>query len=323
MSRGLLGRLVVLGTAALVACGSDFTSGDGGGGAAPGGSGGTSTSSGSGGSTTSSGTGGGSDCPDDTLPVPPIPDQWSGPTKIVGASSPGSLPGCPFEGLTLHDDLQFEGATCGCTCGNLGCQATIGHYNNYACSGTPVATDPLTNPCNPFNAGGSSAKWWSTPVCPANPVKELPEVGWANHLRACAIFESGSENASCAPAPTDPFQSALCIVREGGSHSCPPGYEDRLELFYDVNDTRDCTTGCECLPGTAQCGAAVHTHSASNCIQGSVMDTWAEDNCLTSLTFPAVSYVALSSDGACAPTEVQATGTVTPTNPFTVCCTPQ
>ncbi|MBW2454330.1 MAG: hypothetical protein JRI68_07460 [Deltaproteobacteria bacterium] len=315
---------MVWGAVALVACGSDFTSGSGGGGAAPGGSGGTSTSSGSGGSATSTGTGGGGECPPDTIPVPPFPEAWSGPAKIAPAGGSDPLPGCDgLEAWTLHSGIDFDDAICACVCGSPVCQATIGYYaNDNNCQGTPAATDAAPVGCTNVNPSGAVAKWWASPTCAPNGTEELPEVGWESHLQACALFSEGAEE-SCAPAPAAPFSTVLCVVREGDGHNCPAGYEDRLVLYSDSHDTRGCTPDCTCSADYVQCGDALHVYSDPNCGNGGTMGAWAEDNCITSLTFNSVSYVATTTVGTCTKASVEATGTVTPTNPFTVCCTPK
>ncbi len=313
MSRSLLGHLVVGGAVALVACGSDFTSGSGGGGAGPGGSGGATS--------TSSGAGGGGDCPPNTIPIPPIPNDWTGPIQKVGGSSPVGLPSC--SGLTewtLHSGLEFEDAACTCECGTPECQATIS-YHATSCTGAVIGTDQVFPPCSPINPVGAAGTWESSAACEASVATVLPEVSWQHHLRACAVFEDGSED-SCAPPPHDPFSTALCILREGHGQQCPDGYPDRLELFEDYQEGRNCPAACECSTQTILCSATVEPHSGSNCQDPGTVVGWQAGNCITSMPFSSVEYDGSPLGGACQPPELEGTGMATERNPFTVCCTP-
>lgn len=255
------------------------------------------------------------------IPIPPIPDEWSGPAKIAGASSTGSLPGCPFEALTRHSGLHFDPPVCDCECHDPQCHATIGFYNANNCEGTPATPQVVSVGCTGFTALGGMAKWATTAGCAPNGIEEISAPSWANHLRACAIFATDSTEETCAPAPAAPFQPALCISREGAGHPCPPGYENGMELYYDYQDTRDCAPDCTCTAGAVQCEDSLQIHSTANC-QGGTVSNWQEGNCITSLSFPAVSYLVGSVGGSCAKSNPQAVGTVTATNPLTLCCTP-
>jgi hypothetical protein len=241
---------------------------------------------------------------------------------MAPGSSLEQLPGCgSFETLTLHDGLGFDEPSCDCGCGPPVCEATIGYYGNNTCTGSPSSAQGVSTGCAQLTSNGAAAKWASTAECAPITTKDIPDPTWQNHLRLCSIFAAGSADDSCAPAPTDPFQPPLCIVREGAGHTCPPGYDDVIELYYDYNDTRDCTPECSCSAGMVECSGALHTHSTANCTGGTATP-WAEANCITSFSFAAVSYVLSSTGGSCTSNSAEGIGTVTATNPFTVCCTP-
>ncbi|RLB57626.1 MAG: hypothetical protein DRI90_17780, partial [Deltaproteobacteria bacterium] len=124
---------------------------------------------------------------------------------------------------------------------------------------------------------------------------------------------------ACAPAPAPPFEPSLCITRRG-THGCPEGYQEKTTLFSSWEEGRTCNGECTCATGLAHCSGALEIFQASACA-GSTASVWQADTCITSLTFASASYAATTDDG-CIASSLGTSGTVTPSEIFTICCTP-
>jgi len=132
------------------------------------------------------------------------------------------------------------------------------------------------------------------------------------------------------PAAGFPFQPQACIVATGDI-ACPAAapysvYSVRTVYYSAVTDTRDCAA-CTCgAPSGVDCNANAHvqTWDKNNCGGGMLDDFSPLPETCKGVDGATVSVKLITSPkgGSCLASMGQATGTATPVNPTTICCTP-
>jgi hypothetical protein len=116
---------------------------------------------------------------------------------------------------------------------------------------------------------------------------------------------------------------AVCIMRLG-DEVCPPGYPDKTLLYSSFDDGRTCSA-CSCAPGAVTCEGQIELWTTSTSCAGAPGYTVESANVCTSPLMATVDgsfrYTALGvTAGACTPSGGASGGSVTPTDPITVCC---
>ena len=303
----------------------------------------TGGSSGSGGST------GAFVCPDATsrcvLPV----EGWEGPIAVRSAPWPAERLACEgaYADVAFAGAMDFDAGAHQCTCActppeEVVCSGTVTLvvYDDAACS-EPTSTEALSGTAcvdvdntsltgayvslhNNLSSGG-------TDRCTPDLAAEIGPVTFAEALLGCdgaEVGDSGCEEGElCVPRPEAPFESALCIWREGDA-LCPIGsaFSSRRLTYGDFEDDRACGD-CGCGFPLGDClGAEVNLFSSSDC-DGLVMI--ADDDCNPGpaggvlLSGAQVATPGTYSDDVACPVvadEELETGSAAPIEPVTVCC---
>jgi hypothetical protein len=126
---------------------------------------------------------------------------------------------------------------------------------------------------------------------------------------------------------TPPAPFAKVCVFQAGATTCPAGAYSVASVFYGgVSDSRACS-GCSCgtPAGTSCTGAQVQGFSVNTGTCGGTAVTISSGPCETvGVTIEGEEEITAptANNGTCTPSGGQASGTVTPATPTTVCCTP-
>ena len=250
-------------------------SGDAGAAAGPGEEGGASGASGASGAAGSDdgGTGGTAPapvpCPVESC-VPKAPTDWQGPVALWDdvAGSLNPLPSCP-EGYAKPADLHhginqpMDGCKCSCAAKGQSCSTntTLFLYEDQKCEAMPpcaTVSAPSSLMCNAvsgcIHSGGSMKAGIPTPSggsCEPAVSAKAP-ASWQYDSRVCeATFANLCEDRRqvCAPRPTSPYSSKLCVMNVFGEGdplpACPAEYPSRKVLNRSFADNRQCSA-CTC-----------------------------------------------------------------------------
>lgn len=279
--------------------------------------------------------------------VAEAPSGWDGPFALfdgLAASAPQCTNSAPS--LKANADLvPAPAAACGaCTCtaqnatcsgvhvdgakGN--CQSCAQNFGSLA-PGVCYNYSYGTLICDGFNAGafyfGTStvAKGTCTPDV-AKPTPMKTAVQWNRVELGCQVFAAKVDCDSgfvCQPVPKPPFAKGMCIQKQGDLPACPGApYTQRFLFYQSANDTRDCgACGCGMAPDPLACTATVTTSTTDGtCQTGTVI------NSLPGCSADYPGYAKLDAKPPAKPTcpanGGAPTGSVTPSNPVTVCCMP-
>ena len=142
-------------------------------------------------------------------------------------------------------------------------------------------------------------------------------------LTATALGGCGA-SAICAPPATGQLDQKLCIYRVG-TFACPAG-SFSASTTYDSSlvDTRACTS-CSCTLAAGGCGTLTGTwYSGADC-SGNVVSTLSVGPTNPGCAVSTDGRTSVRFDGApaaCSPSGGAVTGSVTASNPVTVCCEP-
>ena len=272
------------------------------------------------------------------------PAGWSGPVDLFDADV-GAPPACAAPYATLAFDGTADPiappATCGCTCsppstascGNVTVSFFFDSSCKNPCAGSPVTVTPggaCVTGCPGALTMRASLPTATGGTCAGNASTSLPPIGWGHTARACAAPMSDAPGgcgagALCVARPTTPSPSVLCVWRSGDV-ACPGApYSVRSVYFTGVNDTRACTA-CTCdAPGGLTCAASqISTYADGECPSNPAGSIVGDGGCVSAPGSTSVVRAGPSSPSGsgCTPNPVSATGTVVPTGPTTVCCTP-
>lgn len=272
--------------------------------------------------------------------APIAPAGWQGPLSFWTGSS--TAPPCANFYLPFFDGgtgLSAGAAQCSCSCnppsgatcgsvsvqfGTGGCTSGCGSVN--VAPGVCTSVQTITTGCGSGVGATISGSTATGGACRPDASVVLPAVQWATQAVACE--PSGQSPAGCAageqcvPAPTAPFQG-FCIVKPG-SNTCPSPFTNTHLFYADFAEGRGCSP-CTCAaPTGVDCNAGAHAA------------TWGNPNCggtigpdltplpvaCTSVTAKSIQVDTAPDGGACAPDGGTATGSASPQNLTTVCCTP-
>lgn len=230
----------------------------------------------------------------------------------------------------LSCSLPGSYAYSGAACGNA-VQGSAGFDTRAPCVGTGFGKaqsvwngDPNVIGTPHFNASWTCKASGGTP--------SLGPITWAAVGIGCAQpFPKVSGCAStetCAPIPSSPYQSRLCIS-SSGDIACPAATYVKKTLYYTgATDGRTCTA-CACSSAaTVSCSGTVAFYDDPNCATSPVFtsSTFVSDFTCHAVTFTNSSLIDVSYSGtpSCGvpSTAGQPSGSIVPTNPVTVCCTP-
>jgi hypothetical protein len=322
--------LLVVAGSVLVACGTEFTGSDGGGGTTASGTGGTGTGgTGTGGTaSSSSGIGGsGAGCEQPEVPVPVVPSGWIGPAVIATADT-DALPACPpgaLDNPVVKGELSSPPLDCQCLCGTphaTACAVSLNAYN-VSCSGSAVHTFNLDhNSCVPLTnvtVNTLRLRWQTTTpgesACEASAgTPTITEPIWHKYVQVCPMPKE-----PCLDPPPGSFVAAFCIYQEGET-DCPTGpYAMRSVYHTGYEDGRSCADDCGCSGASVTCEGTVNLYGDQAC--GDSAETLAAGVCgQPANPVAAVEYVA-SPSGGCTATGGATEGGVEATGPVTFCCT--
>jgi hypothetical protein len=279
--------------------------------------------------------------------VASVPSGWSGPIALAEATGapPASIAPCaaPY-GATAYDgnaDPSAPAAQCDCTCGgatSVQCAApVVDLFSDSACSSACASAPVTPGVCAGVSTAGCGAAVYArarAPMmsggsCAPQPTSKVPPMQWERVARACALpapaTQGGCEGSFvCAPAPSPPFSGHLCVAMTG-DQSCPNGsaYAVRHVYYGGATDGRGCST-CACgAPGGGSCSGSFTTYNASGCaLETKTFLLSPTCDSVQIATASVEATVAGPGDSGCAPSMVQATGALVPTQPTTVCCLP-
>ena len=248
---------------------------------------------------------------------------------VVGTTlNPISLCPTSYSSLEVINSGLTAAANCssGCTCG-VTCFTQLYRFNN--------ASDCSTDNENQFAiVNTSSCASWSTwnnsldvhmlfspTQCSQGGTPVLPTVSWGSSSRVCSTTQTGGGCTAgniCVPATPGP----KCEVASG-SHSCDTGYNAVAGPWYlNYSDTRQCS--CSCGAPAGNCGSNVTLYTDSNCTSGATaFAANAQNNIFCPAGGPFSSgKIAITPPTCGGPTYNPETGSLTPTNLQTLCCTP-
>ncbi len=272
------------------------------------------------------------------------PSGWIGPAVMWTGSYPAAaVPDCPVGYATAVDG--FEGLAsspdaCGCECRASGqtCSGSATLYTGTNCAKSCVTVALSSNACTALVCpmGGAAGSWQVTgPVStggacsPTVTPKSGGPPSWQTTVRVCAHagpvdVPGGCVNGEqCLPKPTAPYGSSLCVYQPGVQTACPAPYDASPRptvVFESFTDGRGCgACTCSAAPTAASCAGGVALHSQSTC--GETRPSSAP-GCMTfNLSPVAVQANYALTAGTCSVTGMPApTGTVTPSNAYSVCC---
>lgn len=267
-----------------------------------------------------------SDCTPTTMCVPEatygtaIDDQKDRPAEFTGGSS------------TMHGKLDGGNGCSGCDC--ISADPECGPYtvtlsnsqDNCATPGTVVANLTLYQFKTSCSGQSVPAPWnyisfKGTPTfnCTNTGTPTLSAPKWTDSSKFCAASATGSGCGAgelCVPKAT----GSACLLASG-SQECPAPFPKKRSLYTTYMDTRACF--CDCKTHGGDCSQiSLHASGASDC---SAMIDVRNDASFCAGQGAAYSAISYSFSGAWSPaTTCEASdimkGTLTPTDPQTLCC---
>lgn len=279
------------------------------------------------------------------------PAGWTGPFGLYEGNL-ASAPSCGAvtQVLTAYSGLAgVTAATCpACTCDaatGTGCAKVPIEGARGGCFGTGTGNgglltsgaceywsygtliDPDGYAANGVKVGKPAVTGGSCAPTVAKPTPSKPGYTWNMTAIACTTQVPSTSGCTagrvCSKTPEPPFNAKLCIAKDGDIAGCPGApYSNRALYYKAASDTRDCGT-CGCgAPNAAQCDVTALS-SADNCATARSAGT-----CLyrANGTDPDTAYylkaTATPPTVTCPASGGAPTGTVTPSNPVTICCEP-
>jgi hypothetical protein len=287
--------------------------------------------------------------------VPEIPAGWQGPLVVVDGEAYGACDALTGYGLAegFTGGQQAEGdLTCACDCSEptgVECGNKVTHrvYGGDACTGAVV--DSFERSSADCSAGGvlSMLRLKMTVAAPTLSCAEgvYPEAppesaAWSATVRGCMgsfTTEHCAESGTvCVELPPSAANGDLCVMREEET-TCPAGYPARTVYYRDYDDRRRCPTEpCACDAQAGVCEASFSLFSSASCqeppLEGTLTVRSDESTvCLAESdevpegewSYQLTGIEPLPGSSTCVAgvdTTVDATGTVEPTSPVTVCC---
>jgi hypothetical protein len=294
-------------------------------------------------------------CTGQCSPFPP--DVWTGPV-LLGTGGALGAPACPDNALADIFDGHANPITdalcgaCSCTPPSGACAppATI-TASSAACDGDGGVPTPFDPPsvwdggCT-TNDAVDAGELCTAPSCivsltigplmltesgctPVQAPSPSEDPGWSTYARGCRGDTFGlCENLAdtCGPAAAAGFQ--VCVLHEGDV-DCPSGspYSMKSVFYQGYDDTLACSP-CTCASTVGACSARLSVYSDGACGTLLAADPIGslQPQCIPLDIQPSTALASKSLDtlaytpGTCEPSGGVATGSLTPTAPFTFCC---
>lgn len=279
--------------------------------------------------------------------VPPVPDDWSGPTVVFLAPNDPTLPDCEpdwqerFEGgrgLLPSQDDSCTDCQCGAPSGGQCSGPSVDVWNASNCSGSPndtVSMDQGEGTCHDLGVGTyqgvySDGIFATGSSCTLSGGALVP-TSWTEEAVACSGAETGGGCAQgddlCVRRPTGDFEQSACVLQEG-EHDCPSGsaYSVQRVVYRGLDDSRQCTP-CSCGMNTdlPTCDGTLTVYTNDTCSQGAEVVDMGGMGCTSDPSgFRTANYSVSSgpSGGSCDSSGGSLSGAATPTEPLTLCCLP-
>jgi hypothetical protein len=264
------------------------------------------------------------------------------------ASCPSCACDSPNGTVCSVDLVFFTSATCGSgSCWGYGPQVGCGDPGSPtpAITKTAGACSFLPTLLSNDGSGARGAAFTNVQVTggacnsSSSGTKNIPAPSWDETVRVCGGAPNtgkGCGASVCLPRPQSPFQSKICIAKDG-DNPCPSGpFSDKLVFHKSFTDNRDCSTcGCGLVSG-GTCNATIElftddfcasnkdTLNVQNQCVGITIDPDPEPNPPPPSVGPADTRSAIvtgtPSGGSCTISGGQITGAATPAQPVTLCC---
>jgi len=278
------------------------------------------------------------------------PEGWIGPVILYLGADPE--PACPssMRNSALHANADLgaaDPAQCSCSCDVIGTTCT-GSYTLQKFSEMGCASGTCGAPSQPMELGtcysyiqvtcsqidtAPVVAWYaninatSNASCSALDNSVVPPAPtWATTVLGCGSLSLGPGGCSagdvCVDQPGSPFSQGACVFQRG-DQPCPAGrYTERTLVFGGMDDTRACTS-CSCNgPTGGSCQGSITMKSGAGCT-GTTLGTGSVPGCVDKPLGSGYVIATANTVGAtCQPNGGAPMGSVTPTEPTTVCCTP-
>lgn len=291
--------------------------------------------------------------------VDAAPAGWTGFVALF-QGMPAAEPACPaaFPSVSPYkgNDMPSAPFTCGaCSCGAPTGQTCdlpdLLQVMNAPCGQMATSVAPLPVPANWTGTCYGPSGWPAGQTCNGSPCNSsvmapkatvtggscpasggapnLMPVTWSVLGKACgdAPMGGGCGAGVCQPKAAAPFEPGLCIYK-ASDNACPAGAFSQKHVFYEgADDTRACGA-CSCnTPQGSACDATISVYTdAGNNQCNTVGATFQAGGCGNLSGNPAVkgrkATISAPMGGSCTPGVAIPSGTVTPTNATTFCCTP-
>jgi hypothetical protein len=262
---------------------------------------------------------------------------------LLYSGPPDQAPSCPApitnNVFSAHGDVVQDPAQCStCTVGdpyNFWCFAEIAAYPDATCSSGMADSvffglDYCNNvgPTDDASAIGVEAPQGSFLCDPSPQHTTLPPVRWGTAAIGCTAptpqANGCSADKTCLPVPQGPFGTQTCIY-SSGDVSCPSGpYTTKTTYYSGALDNRSCTP-CGYVPSSLGCSATAILYSDNKCAQELMTVTDFTGTCMSlpgSFSSAKLVSAAVSGTATCTATGGDPQGSIAPSGPMTVCCTP-
>jgi len=281
--------------------------------------------------------------------VAEAPSGWTGPFALfdgLATSAPTCAGATPVQVLASNADLvpaaPAKCAACACTASGVTCKgnfAVDGDNGGCTACNTPGTMTPNvchsytygTVICGGYNATNirfTGSATVNSGTCAPDVAKPTPTKDPFSFNRA-EIGCQGSvtrvdcdSGYVCANTTKPPFAKGLCISHAGDLPACPGApYSQRFLFNQSATDTRDCAAcTCGATPDALACTATVVSSASDSSCQTGTMVT--VPGC--SSNYPGYAKLTIAPPGktTCPASGGAPVGTVTGSDPVTVCCIP-
>lgn len=264
---------------------------------------------------------------------PAVPSGWQGPVFVrdgkedVGCAAPfgSKVLGTLLDGV----DASPGGCKCDCSPKPGSCQYRVDIFDSSTCSGSPITPTPFTS----FNACAPNAvvptfgvRYYDSGVttsagCNANAVRTGSSVAATeSHLCLGAFPQSGCASGVCMPA------SAKACVAAEGDLACPAPFTVKRLFHRNYVDGVTCSP-CACTfdPNACKSPPAIRiTNAPCGSDAATTVATFtANAGCVGGTAEAGTGAISeLTLNGCTTTTPSVADGSITTSDPITLCCAP-
>ena len=264
--------------------------------------------------------------------APDLPAGWTY-ASLYASNPANAAPDCAAAAAPLFEaNGDIVSTPAACTSCDVGaptkagvCPMSVSGYSQPACAGVPVTTFlPFPSPqCNPTSAyaslqtaPGPMKDGECSPPPVQNPV--LAPVTWNVQARGCdlpSVAGACAGGSTCVKKPSVPFETKACIWQLG-EQDCPAGFADKHLYFTSYTDTRGCSACAVSYAGV--CNAYVDLLGNPLGCGGAHLKV---NGCVAAGP-PVQLENYIPENEKCATSGGLPTGSASPGQPLTVCCTP-